>query len=174
MDGLWCVCLVGIRTNLQGCRFCLPLDSATLESLKFEDFEAPNWLLCLVSEAIPNLETVFTLWIWMALSMTPSTSGCGRAVGSEPVQPWCLDQSGMGWLPCLHFFRTSHNFHSCKNAIKYFSMQLGLKTRIIHERDRTGFEETKDFPIRANSTLDQCIEVIGRWHLSGWMIPIDC
>jgi hypothetical protein len=72
---------------------------------------------------------------------------------------------GLVAVPAL--FPHFQNFHSCKDAIKYFSMQLGLKTRIIHERDRTGFEETKDFPIRANSTLDQCIEVIGRWHLSG-------
>eukprot|EP00434_Breviolum_minutum_P001259 symbB.v1.2.001104.t1/scaffold59.1/size365495/8 len=63
--------------------------------------------------------------------------------------------------PAIRYPESGDNFYPVDlDGVVYDSFNL----RIIHERDRTGFEETKDFPIRLNSIVAgryQVLEYLG-------------
>eukprot|EP00931_Biecheleriopsis_adriatica_P114703 TRINITY_DN90617_c0_g1_i1.p1 TRINITY_DN90617_c0_g1~~TRINITY_DN90617_c0_g1_i1.p1 ORF type:complete len:833 (+),score=207.59 TRINITY_DN90617_c0_g1_i1:78-2576(+) len=91
-------------------------------------------------------------------SAVPKALSCGRKErhGSKP--PCCYAESGDPFYPVE------------LDGVVYDSFSL----RVVHERDRTGFEESKDFPIRINSIVAARYQVLEYLGSAAFSRAVQC
>lgn len=86
-----------------------------------------------------------------AMAMFPGADAPQPDVDAAPKALCCAKKERKDdGRPVMRYPESGDGFYPVDlDGVVYDSFNL----RIIHERDRTGFEETKDFPIRANSIV---------------------
>eukprot|EP00930_Biecheleria_cincta_P044909 TRINITY_DN30941_c0_g1_i1.p1 TRINITY_DN30941_c0_g1~~TRINITY_DN30941_c0_g1_i1.p1 ORF type:complete len:832 (+),score=141.63 TRINITY_DN30941_c0_g1_i1:80-2497(+) len=102
----------------------------------------------------------------------------GDAVTADPLlagQPTALacrrKERRPGDRPIGKYPESGDSFYPVElDGVVYDSLSL----RIVHERDRTGFEETKDFPIRPNSIIAARYQVLEYLGSAAFSRAVQC